>query len=107
MKAAILAASLFLIFSFSVASAQPIKLTVGYGSVSAAQFPAWMAKDAGIFAKNGLDVQLVFFKGSTTAVMALVSRETPISQVTGPPIVNAALRGADSVMIAGGAVIAD
>ena len=81
-------------------------MTVGYGAISAPQLPAWMAKEAGIFGKNGLDVQLVFFKGSTTAVMALLSRETPISQMAGPPIVNASLRGADAVMIAGGTVIA-
>ena len=107
MKTAILALSLFLLFSFSVTSAQVSKMTVGYGAISAAQFPAWMAKESGIFGKNGLDIQLVFFRGSTTAVMALLSRETPISQVTGPPIVSANLRGADSVMIAGGSVIAD
>jgi ABC-type nitrate/sulfonate/bicarbonate transport system substrate-binding protein len=107
MKAVISAVSLFLLFSFSTASAQLHKLTVGYGSISAAQLPVWVAKEAGIFTKNGLDVQLVFFKGSTTAVMALVARETPISQVTGPPIVNAGLRGADSVFVAGGAVIID
>jgi ABC-type nitrate/sulfonate/bicarbonate transport system substrate-binding protein len=40
--------------------------------------PAWIAKDAGIFEKNGLDVQLVFFTGGTTAVMALVSPDTPM-----------------------------
>jgi len=107
MKSAILAVSLFLLFSFSVASAQVTKMTVGYGAISAAQFPAWIAKEAGIFSKNGLDIQLVFFRGSTTAVMALLSKETPISQVTGPPIVSAGLRGGDSVMIAGGSVIAD
>lgn len=107
MKTAILAVNLFLLFSLSVASAQVTKMTVGYGAISAAQFPAWIAKESGIFSKNSLDVQLVFFKGSTTAVMALLSRETPISQVTGPPVVSASLRGADSVMIAGGAVIAD
>jgi NitT/TauT family transport system substrate-binding protein len=106
MKAMTLAVCLLLLVSFR-ASAQPAKMTVGYGSISAAQFPVWMAKEAGIFSKNGLDVQLVFFKGSTTAVMALISRETPISQVTGPPIVNAGLRGADSVFVAGGAVIID
>jgi NitT/TauT family transport system substrate-binding protein len=107
MKAVILAISLFLFFSLSVASAQVTKMPVGYGAISAAQFPAWIAKESGIFSKNGLDIQLVFFRGSTTAVMALLSRETPISQVTGPPIVSASLRGADSVMIAGGSVIAD
>ncbi len=107
MKATVFAVSLFLFFSFSIASAQLTKMTVGYGALSAAQFPAWIAKESGIFNKNGLDVQLVFFKGSTTAVMALVSRETPISQVTGPPIINAALRGSDAVFVAGGAVITD
>ena len=106
-KTAILAVSLLLLASVSVASAQLIKMTVGYGAIAAGQLPAWMAKESGVFAKNGLDVQLVLFKGSTPAVMALLSRETPIGQVTGPPIVTAALRGADTVMIAGGAVIAD
>jgi NitT/TauT family transport system substrate-binding protein len=107
LKAKVLAVSLLLLFSVSVASAQLTKMTVGYGSISAAQLPIWIAKEAGIFSKNGLDVQLVFFKGSTTAVMALLSRETPISQVTGPPIVNAGLRGGDLVFVAGGAVIID
>ena len=106
MKIVILAVSLLLSFS-SVASAQLTKLIAGYGSISSAQFPAWMAKEAGIFRKNGLDVELVFFRGSTTAVMALLARETPISQVTGPPVVSASLRGSDAVMIAGGAVVAD
>lgn len=107
MKKTLLAVSLVLLFSFSSASAQVTKMVVGYGSISSAQLPAWIAKETGIFTKNGLDVQLVFFKGSTTAVMALLSRETPISQVTGPPIVNAGLRGSDSVFVAGGAVIVD
>lgn len=107
MKLAILAVSFLLSLLSSIASAQLTKLIVGYGSISSAQLPAWMAKETGIFAKNGLDVQLIFFKGSTTAVMALLAKETPISQVTGPPIVSAALRGVDCVMIAGGAVVAD
>jgi ABC-type nitrate/sulfonate/bicarbonate transport system substrate-binding protein len=66
-----------------------------------------MAKESGIFRKNDLEVELVFFRGSTTAVMALLARETPISQVTGPPVVSASLRGSDAVMIAGGYVLAD
>jgi NitT/TauT family transport system substrate-binding protein len=106
LKIVILAVSLLLSFS-SVASAQFTKLIAGYGSISSAQFPAWMAKEAGIFRNNGLVVELVFFRGSTTAVMALLARETPITQVTGPPVVSSSLRGSDAVMIAGGAVVAD
>jgi NitT/TauT family transport system substrate-binding protein len=77
---------------------------VGYSSTASAEIPAWLAKETGIFAKNGLDVQLVYFRGGTTATMALLSRQTPISQGSGQVIVNAGLRGADTVMIAGGLV---
>lgn len=62
---------------------------------------------SGIFRKNGLDVQVVYFRGGTITAMALISRETPISQISGPPIVSAALKGADAVMIAGGNVVAE
>src|SRR5437899_10548227 len=108
MKAVILAVSLFMQFSFcSVASAQLTKLTVGSNTLSGSGLPAWMAKDAGIFRKNGLDVQIVYFRGGTITAMALVARETPIGQVTGPPIVSAGLKGADAVMIAGGNVVSE
>ena len=80
------------------------QITVGYSSTASAELPAWLAKETGIFAKNGLDVQLVYFRGGTTATMALLSRQTPISQGSGQVIVNAALRGADTVMVAGGLV---
>jgi len=108
MKAVILAVGLFLPISFySVAPAQLIKLTGGYGSISANHFPAWMAKESGIFRDNGLDIELVYFRGGTTAMMALLSRETPISEIAGPSVVSANLRGADVVIIAGGVVTAD
>ena len=108
MKAVILAVSLFVQFLFcSVASAQLIKVTVGNNAISGNGLPAWMAIEAGIFRKNGLDVQLVYFRGGTITAMALVARETPISQVSGPPIVSAVLKGADAVMIAGGNVVSE
>jgi len=78
MKRVILAVSLLLPVSFSVASAQLTKVTVGYATIAAGSLPAWMAKESGIFRNNGLDVQLVYFIGGTPAVMVLLSRETPI-----------------------------
>ena len=108
MRSIILAVSLITSISFcSVASAQLTKLTIGNNTLSAAGLPAWMAKESGIFRKNGLDVQIVYFRGGTITTMALIARETPISQVSGPPIVSAALKGADAVMIAGGNVVAE
>ena len=108
MKAIMLAISLLMPLPFyRVASAQLTKLTIGNNTLSAAGLPAWMAKESGIFRKNGLDVQIVYFRGGTITTMALIARETPISQVSGPPIVSAALKGADAVMIAGGNVVAE
>ena len=107
MKAVILAVSLLLPLSFSVASAQLTKVAVGYSAIAAGHLPAWVAKDAGIFAKNGLDVQLVYLRGGTTAMMALLSKETPISEIAGPSVVSASLRGTDVVLIAGGVVTSD
>jgi ABC-type nitrate/sulfonate/bicarbonate transport system substrate-binding protein len=73
---------LFLLVSWNTfAEAQLTKLKVGYSAISEVDLPAWVAKEARIFEKNGLDVQLIYFTGGTTAVLALVSGEVPISQV--------------------------
>lgn len=86
----------------SVASAQLTKLAVGYSGISADQLVIWVAKDTGIFARNNLDVQPIYFTGGTTSVTALVSGDTPIIQASGPGIVSASLAGADLVYVVGG-----
>ena len=84
------------------AAAQMTRINVGYSAISGDAMPAWIAKDAGIFEKNGLDVQLVFFTGGTTAVMALVSADTPIAQLAGPAVVNSVMAGSDATLLVGG-----
>jgi ABC-type nitrate/sulfonate/bicarbonate transport system substrate-binding protein len=93
--------------TISLAEAQLTKLTIGNNAISGNALPAWMAKEAGIFRKNGLDVQIVYFRGGTITAMALVAREVPIGQISGPPIVSAVLKGADAVVIAGGNVVSE
>lgn len=90
------------IFLAALAPAQMVKMSVGYSAISGDALPAWVAKDAGIFEKNGLDVQLVFFTGGTTAVMALVSADTPIAQLAGPAVLNSVMAGSDAALIVGG-----
>ncbi len=105
---AILVIILFLVVSiYSTASAQLAKLNIGYVGINSDNVIAWVGKETGIFAKNGLDVQLIYFAGGTVAVMAMASGETPISQTAGPGVVNAVLNGFDAVMIAGGVVTLD
>jgi NitT/TauT family transport system substrate-binding protein len=82
--------------------AQLTRISVGYSAISGDALPAWIAKDAGIFEKNGLDVQLVFFSGGTTAVMALISADTPIAQLAGPAVINSVMAGSDATLIVGG-----
>jgi NitT/TauT family transport system substrate-binding protein len=86
----------------STASAQLAKVHVGYSAVSGDQLPLWVGKQLGIFEKNGLDVQPIFFTGGSTAILALVSGDVPITQVSGPGLVSSALGGSDAVFIAGG-----
>jgi NitT/TauT family transport system substrate-binding protein len=103
-----LAAGFFtLVFLSPFASAQPFKMAVGYSGISADQLVMWVAKDAGIFAKNNLDVQLVYFTGGTTSVMAMVSGDAPMIQASGPGIISAGLAGSDPVYVVGGIVTLD
>ncbi|MET0503003.1 MAG: hypothetical protein ABW172_15890, partial [Candidatus Binatia bacterium] len=60
----------------SVRAQKSDRLAVGYGSISTNYLPLWMAREAGIFRKNGLDVDTVFFTSSPTAFMALLAGET-------------------------------
>jgi len=99
--AIVLAMGLSAVWIASV-GAQLTKINVGYSAISGDQLPAWVAKEAGIFQRNGLDAQLIYFTGGTTAVMALVSADTPMSQVAGAAVVNSALAGSDTVLIVGG-----
>jgi len=101
----LIAIYLLVAFALGITSptfAQLIKINVGYSAISGDALPAWVAKDAGIFEKNGLDVQPVFFTGGTTAVMALVSVDTPIAQLAGPAVVNSVMAGSDATLIVGG-----
>ena len=97
----------FLLTARGNLSAQTVKLDVGYVGINSDNVIAFIAKESGIFARNGLDVQLIYFGGGTTATMALIAGETPITQTAGPGVVNAVLGGSDAVMVAGGVTTLD
>lgn len=77
------------------------KLHVGYSAQAGSLAPIWITKEAGIFKKHGLDVELLFIPGGPTAAAALLSGEVPITVVGGPAVVSSNLAGSDLVMIAG------
>lgn len=87
----------------SEASSQLTKLNVITTGVSPTSLPSYIAKESGIFAKNGLDAQVVRAT-SSISVMALISGELGVIEVAGPSIVRSSLRGADVVFVAAGVV---
>jgi NitT/TauT family transport system substrate-binding protein len=79
---------------------QPIKLGVSYSAISPVFSPLWVARDNGIFAKYGLDVNLVYLVGGSTSVQALISGDTPIGMFNVGSAVDSHLEGTDSTVIA-------
>jgi len=106
LRSAVLAAVLFSFIFAGAAAGQSTKLTVSYSADTPGQLSAWMAKETGIYSKNGLDVQLIRATGNV-AVMALLSGEVGIGVMGGASVIESNLRGSDGVLIASGQVITD
>ena len=102
MKRIFVGCALFLLLPCAVfgQSKEGAKLRVSYSVISAASLVTWVAKDAGIFRKHGLDVDLIYIASATKAVAATISGDTPISQGAGTGSVLARLSGADTVWVA-------
>jgi NitT/TauT family transport system substrate-binding protein len=71
---------------------------VAYSSPSATQGVLWVADVAGLFKKNGLDVQIIYTR---LAIESLVAGEIDFGQMTGSLMSSARLQGTDPVMLAG------
>jgi NitT/TauT family transport system substrate-binding protein len=65
--------------------------------------PAFIAKETGHFAKNGLDAQVIRAT-SSVSVLGLLSGDLSIIEVAAPTVVRSNLRGSDVVFIAAGVV---
>ena len=74
------------------ASAEPIK--IAYSGVSVAGTPLWLAKDEGIFARHGLDADLVTVRSAPLQVTALVSNEVQFVRGSVSSMLTAAALGA-------------
>ena len=93
-------ALVLLIFSLGVApaSAQE-RVRVGWAAMTASHTPLWVAQDRGLFAKQGLIVEPIFFGAGPPAMQALVAGDLDIVITSAPNVVNPRLGGADLVMI--------
>ena len=103
-KNKLLGATIFLLSAFALRPAiggeAPQKLRVAYAAITAAFSIPWLAKDAGIYHRHGLDVELVYIASGSRAVQTLVGGGIDIACIGGPAGVDAKLAGADTVYVA-------
>lgn len=76
------------------------KITVSYTSFNMPAAIVWIAKEDRLFAKYGLNEELIFIPGGTTAMSALVSGNIDFAQLTGSPGAYAYVGGAEVVYLA-------
>lgn len=87
--------SLFCVTSVSAAD----RLRIAYSSISAAYTGIWVAQDAGLFTKEGLDSQIIFIGSATQLAQVLVAGDVDIASLGGGPVMAASLSGADLKVI--------
>jgi NitT/TauT family transport system substrate-binding protein len=81
--------------------AQAVKLNVAYPTTVGSMAVLWVTKEARLFEKHGLQVELIYIGGSSKVVQAMLAREIPIAEIAIPAVIQANMAGADLVMLAG------
>ena len=82
------------------ASAQELR-RIHYGtSISISHLPVWVAKDAGLFTKKGLNVEPVQIRGGALITMGIMSGQLQFSGAGAESVVAARIEGGDVVLLA-------
>ena len=81
------------------AHAQLTRLKTSYSALTANMAAYWLAKEAKIFEKHGLSVDVVLIESGVTTVQALTAGETQIAMGGGTVAVSSNLAGSDIVSI--------
>jgi len=76
------------------------KINVSYGAISGSMGQTWVAKEAKLFEKHGLDVNLVYISGGPRSIMSLIGGSVQFVNHSGMPALEAYQRGADTALIA-------
>lgn len=75
------------------------KVRVGYSSISGSYIGIWVAHDAGLFAKEGLEDQIILIPSGSQLAQVTVAGEVDIASFNGSSAMAAALQGADMKII--------
>ena len=76
-----------------------LKIRVGSPAPSAVVAPIWIPQEAGIYAKYGLDTEIIFFNSGGLSLRTLIAGEVPITMSGGSDIIPAVLSGGPVFLI--------
>lgn len=97
MKHALSAAWLVLLCVTSSIAAERIR--IGYSSISGSYMGLWVAHDAGLFTKEGLEDQMILIPSGSQLAQVAVAGEIDLAALNGSSAMAAALQGADLKII--------
>ncbi len=83
----------------AAAESTPRKLRVAITSLSGSMTVPWLAREAGIFKKHGLDVEVIATPSGVEGMNALIAGEISFLQIAGATTAGAAVGGADVLVI--------
>src|ERR1041384_1171058 len=102
MRSRVCALVFFAAFLFSVdrAAAQLTAIKIGHNGFTD-ETVFYLGRDAGIFKKYGIHLELIYIPGGSLSVQALIGNSLDMLLAGGTPLVYAVLKGADLKFIAG------
>ncbi len=83
-----------------IAPAQQSRVMSGYAAISGPHAVLWVARDAGLFEKNGLRTEVAYIRSGSTMAQALVAGEIQLAQMGGPAMLAAGVAGMDVTFVA-------
>ena len=89
-----------LFLAVSPLQAQSQRFAVAYSAISATQTGLYITKEAGLFEKHGLQVDLIYIGSGTRVAQAVIAGDFPIA-LAGGVIVPANLAGGDIAIVGG------
>ena len=89
-----------LLFPFAALSQHSPKIPFPYGPMGLNSMPWIVAKEASLFEKNGINVDMIFVGVSTDMVQSMLSGSANVAGLGGPAVVSNVLRGGDIIQIA-------
>ena len=76
------------------------KVNASYGAISGSMAQTWVAKEARLYEKYGLDLNLVYISGGPRSIVSLIGGSVQFVNHSGMPALEAYQRGADTALIA-------